>query len=375
MHHAHGHPALRDIPEIEPLPLGSPLEVSMDITQPVADQQHVQGHSNNAWMPSAPGDVTAAVPSLADLAEADELDAAAVQQQQHQEPVAFISPGRPSDAAFNPNITAAIPGFGDLVDEDENAAHAVENAVPGVDEGMDLTMAVGRVLETHPGGVAEGAAPGAAPPAVTPAADGRTPSLSPGQLAVGQVNKWGFVPGGDDTLNIDLELHGHMIMGDQTFNRMYHDNTTGNTIANWGANVGDVDSPLDLNPVKQQQQQQVIVAKEQPVTLPNWTAPAFLPPYMSEEYDEEHPALRRSPEMSNSSLNTMSTRRISVDARRQSVNSRRASVVSLGGVTGGHDATAGTAGLLADATAEQEEVKRTPVMHRRRSSTFCSFFF
>ena len=44
-------------------------------------------------------------------------------------------------------------------------------------------------------------------------------------------SKWGFVPGNDDTLDVDLQGHGRLFMGDKTYSKMYADNVTANSLA------------------------------------------------------------------------------------------------------------------------------------------------
>lgn len=270
----------KTVPENSPLSMGNPLpamlcadspgSVSMELTQPTlmlpAQQQHQQHQ---------PGEVTAGLPSLGALAEADELEGA-----EEEAPPAAVpgevtatlpslgaladeweqeegqrqglagdgwAVGAPADANVTANITAALPGLDALVAEDEDAT-----------AGMDLTVPAGRVLEHYlqqqqqqqaspaptlaaaPSPAAapvaipspgqqqlEGqhpalAAPEAAPPAgelePTVAVGGATGHLSMGRLSVGpeelaaakagQMNKWGFAPGQEDTLDINLELHG-----------------------------------------------------------------------------------------------------------------------------------------------------------------------
>lgn len=157
-----------------------------------------------------------------------------------------------------------------------------------------------------------------------------------------------------------------MIMGDQTFSRMYCDNTTGEGGYGSSAGADDTGSPLLLaagshspapaaaqevvgavaSPgISQGAQQQAApspavlhgdqqaAAGAEAASAPNWTAPAFLPPYLqapaASGAPSDHPALVHSPDMTGSSLNTLGTRRVSVgaaDARRASINSRRFSM-------------------------------------------------
>jgi len=288
----------KTVPENSPLsmsvgglpPMDSPGSVSMELTQPTVglpQQQAQQQHHHQ------PGEVTAGLPSLGALAEADELEEAAAegQAQQAQQPVpgevtaALPSLGALADADeweegeaaeeaggwagavdgsgnVTANITAVLHGLGALVAEDEDAT-----------AGMDFTVPAGRVLEHHPQQVQHSLSP-APMAAPSPAAAGPSPALvaaaaaaaaspapsiipSPGQqqlaqqqqqehpalaaadepvgaaeleptLAVPatggrtsgggtdelaavkarQLNKWGFAPGQDDTLDINLEMHG-----------------------------------------------------------------------------------------------------------------------------------------------------------------------
>lgn len=279
------------VPENSPLsdvraPPESPDAVSMELTMPAApahqqqQQQHVPGEVT-AGLPSlgalaeadeweeadggaaaqhaAPGEVTAALPSLGALADADELEAAAADA---------------AAANLTHNITAALPGLGDLVEEDEGGASAAEGA-DGDTVGMDLTVAAGRVLEHHlqqqQQHAEEAAQRSPAPTAVVdvasspaaaaheveqPAADVQAAAQHPalaqpetasasaeleptqqvgspatrgrslGRMSLGrvslggtdevageatkaaQLNKWGFAPGQEDTLDINLEMHG-----------------------------------------------------------------------------------------------------------------------------------------------------------------------
>lgn len=165
-----------------------------------------------------------------------------------------------------------------------------------------------------------------------------------------------------------------MIMGDQTFNRMYCDNTTGDS--RFARSPDTTGKSVLLQDVEDEAAAAEVAADEQPDgafdaavaaaagaaaspaqhhtapspaaapagpfgapaaapgpfgAAPNWTAPAFLPPYLQQGpaasgAQSDHPALAHSPDVTNSSLNTLETRRISVDARRMSINSRRFSM-------------------------------------------------
>lgn len=448
---------------MDPLPLpDSPGSVSMELTQPtlavaVPPQQQ------------QPGEVTAGLPSLGALAEADELEAAEEQHlgQQQQQSAAAPAPGEvtaalPSLGALaeadewqqgggealddgwagfatagvgganvTANITAALPGLGALVAEDEDAT-----------AGMDLTMPAGRVLEHHPQQASPAPAAAISPAPAAAAAPSpalsqpeQHPALVPAEAApaaaeleptapvairlssgtdelaeakAGQLNKWGFAPGQDDTLEINMEKHGagwvgreaaclldvagvqaalcwhsrtcmrrscccwlwlipscphththalltgRMIMGDQTFNHLYCDNSTGDSRYDRPGAGDDTGNSLLVTGGEEEAEEEggAAAAATSPApqqlappspaaaapagpfgqgAVPNWTAPAFLPPYMqapaaSGGAPSDHPALVHSPDVTNSSLNTLETRRVSVDARRMSINSRRFSM-------------------------------------------------
>lgn len=155
--------------------------------------------------------------------------------------------------------------------------------------------------------------------------------------------------------------------------------------------TGGTTVPLNMMPSSRpaphlhhhQQQQQVV----------DWSRPAFVPPYMAPEpttedqkqqpstggpiqshpgasYHSDHPALVHSPDVTNSSLNTLETRRVSVDTQ------RRASVASYrshhhqqqqqqqNGLTG-NITLGGTTGLLLTEGALQGH--NNSMMNRRRS--------
>jgi hypothetical protein len=194
-----------------------------------------------------PGEVTAALPSLGALAEADEWEQDGASPGQ-----GGLWAGAPA-GHLTANITAALPGLAALVAEDEEAT-----------AGMDLTLPAGRVLEHHPqqqqqqqahaspAPAAAAASPAPAAVQASPAAvgapqnrqvhpalavagdedegaaameptlalaggaaaeaaarlSGGSDELGQGREVGAQLSKWGFAPGADDTMNIDLELHG-----------------------------------------------------------------------------------------------------------------------------------------------------------------------
>ncbi|KAL4525028.1 hypothetical protein Ndes2526B_g07208 [Nannochloris sp. 'desiccata'] len=373
----------------------------MDITQhlkAVQEEEPVQQEADAAWnamLASEPGDITAAVPSLGALAEADELedlvrtDGPDMQQ--------FV-------AADYDNVTGAVPRLGALLEEDEEDEEIFLGraaAETGVD--MEMTVALGAVLtknvdnQEYPSPISQQAA-----------ADGNnTDNITTGGLLrstpsptnasevreEGQANKWGFIPGDDDTMELDLEEHGRMIMGDRTYAGMYGDGcTTGGTTAQLlGGRGGAGDTPDSVtihgaNNTKNGRNPSIsspaanaengapgprtMIADADGGVPVNWTMPAFVPPYLAagdenKAVDSDHPALHQSPALTNSSLNTMSTRRISVDARRASVTSRRASMftggqgdtgallaASIGAPPAGGGAGASPTGKLSDVTED-----------------------
>jgi hypothetical protein len=324
----------------------------MDITQPleaVQEEEPVQQEADAAWnamLASEPGDITAAVPSLGALAEADEL-----------EDLVRTEPNMQHYAAADyDNVTAAVPRLGALLEEDEEEEEILVGraaAEAGVD--LEMTVALGAMLNKDIASPAQNPSPANE--------NDHTGSLlrsTPSEGRVeGQANKWGFVPGDDDTMELDLEEHGRMIMGDRTYAGMYGDGTTGGTtaalLADGGRGAGDTPDSVNVHanntntlPGARRTSFSPAANAENDAPPPadgggapnpdgvpvNWTMPAFLPPYLAADEANpaasDHPALHQSPAFTNSSLNTMSTRRISVDARRASVTSRRASMFTGG---------------------------------------------
>ncbi|GAB4817814.1 hypothetical protein N2152v2_004860 [Parachlorella kessleri] len=388
---------------------GSPegMDVSMEITQPVLeaqedgmvleeleqDQQQGLGDTSRpgpvgAWgTAAAPGEVTAGLPSFGALVEEDAYDSGLElenRQQQLEPPggAAWHQAAGGSDITLNvtQNITGGLRGLGSLVEEDEEAYAAEQpQSRPAEDEptataGMDLTVAAGRVLEhsyqpnlqaaqqqAQEPDEAEGAVQPSEVDAPTAPAGRRSSTGEQARQQAAQVNKWGFAPGGEDTLDINLELQGRMFMGDHTFNRLYGDNTTGESTLGQPASplsaaghAPEPDSPLA------QAAQQPAAAGQQLTTMPagrpedsvqapelspqglgspaasagqqaqpNWQAPAFLPPYAQKPklaLSSDHPALVQSPTNTNSTMNTLETQRLMADGntRRLSISSRRA---------------------------------------------------
>jgi hypothetical protein len=329
---------------------GSPPD--MDITQPlqaVQEEEPMQPVADAAWkamLASEPGDITAAVPSLGALAEADELE----------DLVRTDGPGiHQVVAADYDNVTGAVPRLGALLEEDEEDEEILLGraaAEAGVD--MEMTVALGNVLKNNidaqeiPSPTSQQAAAdgnitsgsllrSTPPPTTTTTSEVRVES---------QANKWGFVPGDDDTMELDLEEHGRMIMGDRTYAGMYKDGATAQLIGGGTPDSVTIHGTNNTNTGRRPGFSSPAADAENgapgPSTIAdpeggvpvNWTMPAFLPPYLTaaenNPADSDHPALHQSPALTNSSLNTMSTRRISVDVRRASVTSRRASMFTGG---------------------------------------------
>lgn len=161
-----------------PLPLDSPGMVSMEITQPVVLEERLQqaqqpallpeeqgeeelGPEAHAWAAAAggPGEVTAGLPSLGALAEADEVYAEELAAQQQQQPAAAGGWGgvAAADVTLNltHNITSGIPGLSSLIAEDEEgdaAGGGPEAEVEEATAGMDLTVAAGGGVAMAGGG-------------------------------------------------------------------------------------------------------------------------------------------------------------------------------------------------------------------------------
>ncbi|KAL6781967.1 hypothetical protein ACKKBF_B10130 [Auxenochlorella protothecoides x Auxenochlorella symbiontica] len=161
------------------VPPPSPMDVSMELTEPW--QRETQ-----------PADeVTASVPSLGDLLS--------------------------SEPDATESITAAVPGLSSLVDEsrEEVALTQAPEAGP-VPDGADMDVTL---LDGLAGG---SGAQGQEEESVQP-----SPGLSEDGNEQGPAlaSKWGFNPGCEDTMDLNLELHGRMIMGDHTYGRLYGDVT------------------------------------------------------------------------------------------------------------------------------------------------------
>ena len=279
-----------------------------------------QGDKEDAQMQQrVMGDITAGLPSLGELAEEEEEAYFAQQQMEERgelEDHAQMEEKYQSHDIGYDNVTASVPGLGQLLEEDMQME---ELERPGGSPGHELmasppvakgssVVSPGPINEDDYSPLIEGESqPHGA--ATTPISAAGTPSNSFGlrqpdgtEKGNSQENKWGFVPGNDDTLEVDLKGHGRMIMGDRTYNRMYADNVTMTTAraTPTAASLASVD-------------------------IGN-SAGEFDQKFHHDVESAEHPALHQSPNVTDSSMNTASTRRLSVDARRRSISSRRMSI-------------------------------------------------
>ena len=265
-------PSLQEQQGVAQLPEGDPMMIS-------PPQVPASGFGNPSNRRVSFGDITAGLPTLGELAEEEE----------HGDvPVGAFGTAGAADVAQQyqdlDNVTHQVPGLGALLEEDEI-----------------LEESIGKANQQQP---------------------------------ARQENKWGFMPGNDDTLDVDLKGHGRMFMGDKTYSKMYADNVTENSLAS-----------VEAGPSAEKSVQNVErVSFGGEVRGPRWAAPAFGP----SDAANAHPALdKSSPNFTDSSLGTASTRRVSVDARRMSVSSRRVSM--LGGVGGAGTAAGGEGAVNAAA--------------------------
>lgn len=181
------------------------------------------------------------------------------------------------------DITAGLPTLGELAEEEENEVG--HEGVPEYHHAADMTQ---NVTASVPG---------------LGALVEEDIQLD-GKPDVTEENKWGFMPGNDDTMELDLQGHGRMFMGDKTYSKMYADNVTATSLAS-------LDAPISAEKSIHNERRDTLEGSVKGL------APGF----------GRHPALEQhSPNFTDSSIGTASTRRISVDARRMSVSSRRMSM-------------------------------------------------
>jgi hypothetical protein len=222
----------------------------MDITQQAGESAGGSGAAA-PWAGRVLGDVTAELLPLPALAEADELAEeeammlAMMRERDHGAAMDMAAYG-PARSAWGArgaeqeeeeeavvggpgNITAALPPLSALVEEDEDAYMLDGGGIAGRSAGMaagrDSTF--GASPSAHPQqqqqrsdeedeGLAMGGVRGdAAQP--TPCSDGGRGGVTEELLEDGrptvQKSKWGFVPGVEDTLDIDLKAHGEGVGG------------------------------------------------------------------------------------------------------------------------------------------------------------------
>ena len=234
----------------------------MDITLPITNRQPTV-------MSLDGDDITAGVPSLTALLAEDEAPEATPHHNEDGNPNCDDNDDEQrhtrNDDAWD--ITTAVPGLGAILEEDERGEGPQHPDPQPCQTDADLETLPLQTLTANQKDHSNNA-----------------PADS----------KWGFEPGGDDTLDLDLAGHGKMFMGDATYNRMYLADPT----------------MTAHNPQP----------SSNPKATPDWGAPAFVPPFQpspllahAQAAKDHHPALYESPALTTSSLNTsISTRRVSM---------------------------------------------------------------
>ena len=303
----------------ESLPPPSPDEADMEITNNQTWREHME-HT---------GAVTAEVASLQQLLQEEDAG-----------PGIQVESVEDSPAPAADSITAAVPRLADLLEEEEAVdapmAGLFQTASPPLSpagSGMELG-------EDDDDDAGIGPSPQAEPSAFASEEDS-------GALTAPQRSKWGFNPGCEDTLDFNLELHGRGMMGDTTHGHLFGDSTGGGGCSSEDESQGG--EGLEPGAVDAAD----VASENQPAV--QWTAPAFLPPYLAapaalaplpeEEADEEpaptpvsvrgrgeanqHPALVMDPASSEVSRSTMDTRRDSLAF----TNPGRASIGTPGSAT------------------------------------------
>ena len=216
------------------LPEGDPMMIS-------PPQMQTGGFGNPPNGRVSFGEITAGLPTLGELAEEEE-------EEEHGDvPAGGFGTAGAGEVGqqYQDDVTHQVPGLGALLEEDEILEESLAKA------------------------------------------NGEQPAY--------QENKWGFMPGNDDTLDVDLKGHGRMFMGDKTYSKLYADNVTGNSLAS-----------VDAAPSAEKSVQNVErVSFGGEVGGPKWAAPSFGP----SDAANAHPALdQSSPNFTDSSLGTASTR-------------------------------------------------------------------
>ena len=233
-----------------------------------ADELEGAAEEQQAQQP-VPGEVTAALPSLGALADADEWE----QGEAVADADGWAAAGHGSGNVTT-NITAALPGLGALVAEDEDATAGMDLTVPAgrvlEHHPQQVQHSLSPTAVTAPSPAAAGPSPAGLAAATFAAAAAVSPAPaiipSPGQqqlveqqqreahpalaaaeepagaaeleptvavpttggrvsgggtdeleaVQARQLNKWGFAPGQEDTLDINLEMHGEGMGGIHT---------------------------------------------------------------------------------------------------------------------------------------------------------------
>ena len=155
------------------------------------------------------GDITAGLPTLGELAEEEEEDINVGQQQGYQGEYAYGSAAED----MTHSITAAVPRLGELLEEDELGGYQPENV--GIMQGKETGMDDPDIMASPPVMAGPGSMVGLVSPGVldgghTVDESKYSPEIGGSEAGEGgaQENKWGFVPGTEDTLDMDLKEHG-----------------------------------------------------------------------------------------------------------------------------------------------------------------------
>ena len=163
------------------------------------------------------GDITAGLPTLGELAEEEEEEGQDVGQQQgyHQEDYAYV----PAEDMTH-SITAAVPRLGELLEEDELGGYQPDEGVATM-QGKQTGMDDPDVMASPPVMAGPGSMVGLASPVYPGVLEGGnaldeskySPEIGGSETGEGgtQAKKWGFVPGTEDTLDMDLKGHGKFL--------------------------------------------------------------------------------------------------------------------------------------------------------------------
>ncbi|BDA49326.1 probable kinetochore protein spc7 at C-terminar half [Coccomyxa sp. Obi] len=293
-------------------PLGSfasPSAVSMeltDISQEYEDFAQHEDTSNNytgTSMDRAPtGGITEGVPGLAELAEADAAEDEYLNRlhcgKANAPALTPLTEECEADLRSNSYVRGAsttglqsvqgpsehhqmATSFAARMDETADMSLNSMSAATGAEDGGTTVHSTGafsslgytNVLEggLHPawGAAAnetENLGDGAAGATGTPAAAagrGAAAALPGGPAAPAvQVNKWGFVPGEEDTTDLDLEKNGLAVMGDVTYRHVFGGNDTTGEVTSRQPPAMDVTDDSLFGQVHSRAQQDALNAPE-----------------------------------------------------------------------------------------------------------------